>query len=135
MELNLKIAGLLQIGLALLHAFFPRRFGWKKELVSLSLLSRQIMYVHTLFVALTVFLIGLLCVTSAGDLVSTTLGRRIALGLSIFWLTRLYIQFFGYSSLLWKGKPFETAIHIVFSIFWVYLSVTFIATAFSISYF
>lgn len=135
MELNLKIAGLLQIGLALLHAFFPRRFGWKKELVSLSLLSRQIMYVHTLFVALTVFLIGLLCVTSAGDLVSTTLGRRIALGLSIFWLTRLYIQFFGYSSLLWKGKPFETAIHIVFSIFWVYLSVIFIATAFSISYF
>ena len=132
MELNLKIAGLLQISLALIHALFPRRFGWKEELASLSLLSRQIMYVHTLFVALTVFLIGVLCITSASDLINTTLGRRIALGLGIFWITRLYIQFFGYSSELWKGKAFETAIHIVFSVFWVYLSVTFIAVAFSL---
>lgn len=135
MELNLKIAGLLQIGLALVHAFFPRRFGWREELVSLSLLSRQIMYVHTLFVALTVLLIGVLCLTSAADLVNTTLGRRIALGLAIFWLIRLYIQFFGYSSKLWKGKAFETTIHIVFSIFWIYLSVTFIGVAFFVNYF
>lgn len=127
MELNLKIAGILQIGLALLHALFPRRFGWKEELKPLSLLSRQIMYVHTLFIALTIFLMGILCITSANDLISTTLGRRIALGLAIFWLTRLYIQFFGYSSELWKGKAFETAIHIVFSVFWVYLSVTFVS--------
>ena len=91
------------------------------------------MYVHTLFVALTVFLIGVLCLTSAGDLISTTLGRRIAVGLAIFWLTRLYIQFFGYSSELWKGKAFETAIHIVFSILWIYLSVTFLTVATSLS--
>lgn len=135
MELNLKIAGLLQIGLALLHAFFPRRFRWKEELVSLSLLSRQIMYVHTLFVALTVLLIGVLCLTSASDLINTSLGRRIALGLAIFWLVRLYIQFFGYSSKLWKGKAFETTIHVVFSIFWIYLSVTFIGVAFFVNYF
>lgn len=130
MELNLKIAGLLQIGLALLHAFFPRRFRWKEELASLSLLSRQIMYVHTFFVALTVFLIGVLCLTSSADLINTTFGRRIALGLAVFWLIRLYVQFFGYSSKLWKGKAFETTIHIIFSIFWIYLSCTFIAVAF-----
>lgn len=130
MELNLKIAGLLQIGLALLHAFFPRRFRWKEELASLSLLSRQIMYVHTFFVALTVFLIGVLCLTSSADLINTTFGRRIALGLAVFWLIRLYVQFFGYSSKLWKGKAFETTIHIIFSIFWIYLSSTFIAVAF-----
>ena len=132
MELNLKIAGILQIGLALIHALFPRRFGWKEELMALSLLSRQIMYVHTLFVALTVFLIGILCLTSASDLINTALGRRIALGLGIFWVIRLYIQFFGYSSELWRGKGFETAIHILFSTFWIYLSVTFIASAFSL---
>ncbi len=130
MELNLKIAGLLQIGLALLHAFFPRRFRWKEELASLSLLSRQIMYVHTFFVALTVFLIGVLCLTSSADLINTTFGRRIALGLAVFWLIRLYVQFFGYSPKLWKGKAFETTIHIIFSIFWIYLSSTFIAVAF-----
>lgn len=127
MELNLKIAGVLLIGLALLHAGFPRQFRWKEELASLGLLSRQVMYVHTLFIAITILLMGVLCLTSAGDLLSTPLGKRISLGLALFWITRLIIQFFGYSSELWRGKTFETVIHIVFSIFWVYLSATFIA--------
>ena len=126
MELNLKIAGVLLIGLALLHIGFPRRFQRNAELAGLSLLSRQIMYVHTLFVALTILLIGVLCVSSAGDLVNTTLGRRVCLGLALFWLTRLVIQFFGYSSELWRGKVFETVIHIAFSVFWVYLTATFV---------
>ena len=127
MELSLEIAGFLQICLALLHAFFPRRFGWKEELASLSLLSRQIMYIHTLFIALMIFLMGALCVTSANEIVSTTLGRRISLGLGIFWTARLFTQFFGYSAQLWRGKPFETTIHIVFSVLWLYLSAVFIA--------
>jgi hypothetical protein len=130
MELNLKIAGILQIGLALIHAGFPRHFGWKEELAPLSLLSRQVMYVHTFFIALTVFLMGVLCITSANDLITTALGRRVALGLAIFWLIRLVIQFFGYSSDLWRGKTLETVIHIVFSIFWGYLSATFVALFF-----
>src|SRR6476619_3910207 len=112
METHLKIIGVLLIGLAWAHAFFPRHFRWKEELVSLSLLTRQIMYVHTLFIALVVFLMGLLCVTSADELVSTTLGKRVSLCMGIFWTTRLLVQFFGYSSELWKGKPFETGVHI-----------------------
>ena len=127
MEVHLKIIGVLQIGLALLHAFFPKRFGWKEELGSLSILSRQMMYVHTLFIALTIFLMGILCLTSAADLINTSLGKRVSLGLAIFWATRLLIQFFGYSSQLWRGKVFETIMHIIFSIFWIYMSVVFIA--------
>lgn len=122
MELNLKIIGVLQIGLALLHAFFPRHFRWKEELSGLSLLSRQIMYVHTLFIALMIFLMGVLCVTSTDELISIPLGRRVCLGLALFWITRLLIQFFGYSSELWKGKVFETAMHVTFTILWIYLT-------------
>lgn len=125
MELNLKIIGVLQIGLALLHAFFPRHFRWKEELSGLSLLSRQIMYVHTLFIALMIFLMGVLCLTSTGELISTSLGKRVCLGLALFWITRLLIQFFGYSSELWRGKVFETTIHVIFSILWLYLTATY----------
>ena len=127
MELNLKIAGILQIALGLFHAFFPRRFRWRDELAAISLLSRQMMYVHTLFIALTIILMGVLCLTSAPELVGTAFGRRICLGFAIFWLARLIVQFFGYSSELWRGKTFETAMHIVFSIFWVYLTTSFLA--------
>jgi hypothetical protein len=75
-----------------------------------------------------VFLMGLLCLTSATELTTTTFGKRISLGVGIFWATRLFFQFFGYSSKLWKGRKFETTMHILFSILWTYLSTVFILT-------
>lgn len=115
--------------LACIHLVFPGYFKWKEELSSLSLVNKQMMVIHTFFIALMLFLMGLLCFTSSFDLVHTRLGKTITLGLGIFWAIRLYIQFFGYSSKLWKGKKFETAMHILFSILWVYLSTVFFITA------
>jgi len=126
MELHLKIIGFCLIALGLVHAIFPRQFNWKQELSSLSVMNREMMYVHTFFIAFTLFLAGLLCLTSATDLVSTTLGKRISFGLGIFCTVRLLVQFFGYSSKTWRGKSLETKIHILFSMFWAYLSAVFI---------
>jgi hypothetical protein len=130
MEDLLKVSGWLLVGLALLHAFFPRHFKWNDELRSITLLTRQIHYVHTFFVALTIFLIGVLCLTSAPELLSTPLGRKVCLGICVFWAFRLIIQFLGYSSSLWKGKPFETTIHIMFSLLWTFFTTTFGLAAF-----
>jgi hypothetical protein len=126
MELHLKIIGWILILLASVHVVFPRRFNWKEELSSLSLINREVMYVHTFFIALVVLLMGILCLTSARELIETNLGNKITLGLGVFWLIRLLIQFFGYSPELWKGKTFETIIHILFSFLWIYLSVIFL---------
>jgi len=126
MELHLKIIGILLILLALLHFFFPKRFNWERELSSLSVINRQLMYIHSFFIAFVIFLMGVLCLTSASELLNTNLGKRISFGLAIFWAVRLVVQFFVYSSKLWKGKSFETGVHIVFSIFWIYLVVIFI---------
>lgn len=125
MELLLKLTGFVLIALGLFHVFFPKYFKWKEEFSRVSMINRQMMYVHSFFIAFVVVLIGLLCVTSATDLLTTPLGKRISLGISIFWMTRLFIQFFGYSTSLWKGKTFETSIHILFSILWIGLSVVF----------
>lgn len=126
MEIHFKIAGVLLMILALLHFYFPKYFSWKQELGKISLINRQIMYVHSFFIAFAVFLIGLLAFTSAGELMQTMLGRRISLGIGIFWGARFIIQFFGYSSKLWKGKAFETTVHIVMAVFWAYLTALFI---------
>ena len=128
MEIHFHIIGCLFIVLALSHIIFPRYFNWKQELSKLSLVNRQIMVVHSFFIALMVLLIGLLCLTSAHELITTPLGKRISLGCGIFWGARLLMQFVGYSSKLWKGRLFETGVHIVFSIFWTYISVVFIKT-------
>ena len=82
MNRHLEIIGTAMILLALAHVFFPKHFGWKKELASLSLLARQMMYVHTAFIALAVLLMGVLCLTAPAELVGTPLGRKIALGLA-----------------------------------------------------
>ena len=126
MTLQLEFIGALLVVLALLHVGFARYFDWRREFAVVSLINRQMMYVHTFFVAFVVLLMGLLCLTSAAELVSTLLGRRVALGLGIFWLARLLIQFFGYSASLWRGKGFETVIHVLFSLLWLYLTVIFL---------
>jgi len=129
MEIHFKIIGILLMILALAHIFFPKYFKWKEELKSLSLINRQMMTVHTFFIAFVVFLMGLLCLTSTIDLTQTNLGKTISLGFGIFWATRLFFQFFVYSPKLWKGKTFETIIHILFSLLWIYLSGVFLWTA------
>ncbi|MFN7424474.1 MAG: hypothetical protein ACK5QP_13865, partial [Chitinophagales bacterium] len=85
MEIHFKIIGVLLITLALVHIIFPKYFNWEEELKSLSLINRQMMTVHTFFIALTVFLMGLLCLTSAYDLIETNIGKKITFGLGIFW--------------------------------------------------
>lgn len=129
METQLKIIGILLMILALIHIIFPKYFNWKEELKPLSLMNRQMMTVHTFFIALVVFLMGLLCLTSAADLAQTKLGKTISFGLGVFWTTRLFFQFFIYSPKLWKGKIFETIIHILFSLLWIYLSVVFLCVS------
>ncbi|MTI19610.1 hypothetical protein E1176_01110, partial [Fulvivirga sp. RKSG066] len=118
MQKHLQVIGILLITLSFVHLFFPRYMKWKQELRLLSLINKQVMMVHTFFIALAVFLIGLLCIASPNELLNTSLGKSITFGLAVFWTIRLIIQFFGYSTKLWKGKTFETTVHVVFSCFW-----------------
>jgi len=125
MYFHLKIIGVLLILLAFIHVFFPKYFNWKKDLKPLTLINRQMMTTHTFFIALTVFLIGVLCLTAATDLIETNLGKKISLGIGAFWTIRLFFQLFIYSKQLWKGKKMETTIHILFTILWTYFSCIF----------
>jgi hypothetical protein len=122
MELHLKLIGIISIGVGLIHVIFPKYFNWKEDLQSISPINKQLMYVHAFFIALIVLLMGIFCIYSSHEILHTGLGKQLALGFFIFWFTRLLFQFFVYSSKLWKGKLFETTIHILFSIMWAYFS-------------
>jgi hypothetical protein len=130
MYTHLKITGILLILLALIHIGFPKYFDWNKQLKSLNLINRQMMTTHTFFIALTVFLMGVLCLTSTIELLETNFGKKISLGLGVFWTIRLIFQFNVYSSDLWKGKIFETSMHVLFSICWTYFSSLFLINYF-----
>jgi hypothetical protein len=120
---HLRIAGVLQIVLSLAHLLFPARFHWHEELARLSLLNRQIFWVHTFFIMLVLVLFALLSLLAAEELVRPgKLPRLVLGGIGVFWATRLLFQFFVYDSTLWRGITFNTVAHIGFSGLWAYFA-------------
>ena len=121
LEFNLQAIGLSQIVLALIHLGFERRFAWKEDLKTISRLNQQLMYVHTFFVAFVIFLNGCLSLFAFKALLEPSgLGIAISLGLTIFWALRLFFQFFVFDRSLWIGRGFETVIHLVFGVVWLW---------------
>lgn len=116
--------------LAFLHVGFPKYFNWAKELNRISLINMQMMQAHTFFIALFLMLVGLLLTTSPFEFLKHSFGKKIGLGLFIFWLLRLIFQFAHYSPKLWKGKQFETSMHIVFTLIWLFFCFVFATIAF-----
>ena len=126
LPLLLKLAGLLLIGLSVMHAFLGKRFNWSEELPRLSHLNRQIFLVHCFFIALTVGLMGVLALLYTDELIQPTpLGKIIAGGLCLFWGTRLAFQWFVYDAAHWRGHRFNTVMHFVFTALWTYLTAVF----------
>ena len=123
LELHFKIAGTLLLMLAVAHLFFSRRFDWKRDLSQLTLLNRQMFYVHCFFIMLILAMFGALSLFYSHLLLEHgKLNHLVVGGFMIFWVIRLFIQLFIYDSRLWQGRPFNTAMHGLFTALWVYLT-------------
>ncbi len=121
LALHLKTVGILLLALAFAHVFFPKRFAWKKEFSNVSLLNRQIFYVHCFFISLVLVLTGMLSLVYTSLLLRRDELAKVVLGgLLVFWVARLFIQLFVYDRSLWKGHPFNTSMHILFTGMWTY---------------
>ena len=125
-RLHLQAIGVVFVVLAFVHAVFPRYFDWRRELASLSVINRQLMQVHTFFIALVVFLMGVLCLVDAEALVTTPLGRHVSLGLGAFYGARFLAQHLWYSPETWRGKRFETIVHVAFTLLWAWVTTVFV---------
>lgn len=126
LRFHVLTVGVLQILLALAHLGFSKRFGWREEFARVSLLNRQIFYVHAFFLCVVLVLFGTLSLTCVDDLlVPSRLARAVLAGLTLFWGLRLLCQFFVYSPQLWRGHRFNTAMHLLFAGVWVYFAGTY----------
>lgn len=130
---HLQAGGVLIAALVVVNLFVPSRFHWREEMARLSLVNRQIFQVHSVFLVLTLGLFSALLLTCAPALVEPTrLTRAVLAGLTIFWGLRMVMQWGFYSSELWRGHRFNTVVHCVFSVMWIYLTSVF-AVAFWMS--
>jgi hypothetical protein len=126
LEMHLRIAGALLIALGLAHAFLNRYFNWSAETTRLTLLTRQIFYVHCFFIGVVLVLMGTLSTLYAGELLNRApLSHAICGAFAAFWILRLLAQWFVYDSRIWRGSPFRTVMHWMFSLLWVYLAGTY----------
>jgi hypothetical protein len=125
---HLHAGGVVMAALVVVNLFVPARFHWREEMSRLSLVNRQIFQVHSVFLVLILGLFSALLLTCAPALVEPTrLSRAVLAGLTIFWGLRMAMQWFFYSPELWRGDRFNTVVHYVFSVIWIYLTSIFAA--------
>lgn len=120
---HLRIVGIIMAILVVVNFFVPARLRWREELARVSLVNRQIFQVHTMFIVLILAMFAVLLLTSADALLEPTrLSRLVLGGLTIFWGVRMLTQWFVYSPAIWRGDRFNTAMHGMFSVAWVYVT-------------
>jgi hypothetical protein len=126
LELCLRVAGALLLLLAAAHVTFPKRFSWAEELARLSLLNRQMFLVHVGYIVFLVASMGALSLFFTEALLEgTSLSRLVAGWLFLFWFSRLIVQWVVYDRALWQGDRLNTAVHVLFTGFWLYLSIVY----------
>lgn len=125
---HLRVVGVVMAFLVVVNLAVPRRFHWREEMSRLSLLNRQIFQAHNVFLILTLALFSALLLTSGAALLEPTrLSRAVLAGLTVFWGLRMLMQWYFYSPLIWRGHRFNTVMHYVFSVTWVYVTTVFAA--------
>lgn len=126
LDLHLKIVGAIMFAIILLNFHVWKRYGWRRELQQVSLLTRQVFVVHTFFIMLMIGMFGALSlVFTAALLERTPLAKLVLTGLVLFWASRLAMQWLVYDASLWRGKRAETIVHFVFTGVWVYFTVVY----------
>ena len=124
--LHLRLAGVVMASLVVVNLLVPRRFHWREEMSRLSLVNRQIFQAHSVFLVLTLALFAALLLTCGAALLEPTrLSRAVLFGLTVFWGLRMLMQWCFYSPLIWRGHRFNTVMHYVFSVVWVYVTTVF----------
>jgi hypothetical protein len=122
----LRIAGVVQLGLAAAHLFFPKHLRWNVELPRLGLLNRQIFFVHTAFICLVLTMIGGVSVLAPQALLEPSrLGGLVRGGIAFFWFCRLCAQWLLFDAKLWRGHAVRTAIHLGLTALWLFLTLVY----------
>ncbi len=123
MIVHLRMVGALMALLVVMHLFVPARLRWREELARLSTINRQIFQVHTMFIVLLLAMFAVLFVVYAESLLEPgPLSRAVLTGLTVFWTLRLLTQWFVYSPEVWRGNRFNTAVHAIASVVWIYVA-------------
>ena len=102
LEILIFVGGILHFGILIASALVPKVLDWKDSLGKLDGLSRQLVWVHGVFIVLVIIGFGLLSVLCANELATGTfLARAVCAFIAFFWAARLVVQVF-----VFDAKPY-----------------------------
>ncbi len=102
LELLIFVGGIVHFGILIASGLVPKVLDWKESLGKLDGLSRQLVWVHGLFIVFVIIGFGLLSLLFADELTNgEPLARAVCSLIALFWAARLVIQFF-----VFDAKPY-----------------------------
>ncbi len=90
--LLVKVGGYASIGWLIFHLLFWQLFDWRAELRRLSHLNSGVMQVLNLCLSFVFLLFAIVSLRHTNELITTGIGRTIALGIGAFWFFRFLLQ-------------------------------------------
>lgn len=119
LDVLLRLAGLSILLLALLHAVFWWSLNWRTEVERLSPLNARVFAVHTFFVALVLFGLGLLSLLRPDLLLARSeLARLMLVAVVVFWFARLLMQPLVFDGVMREGWTQSRALRISVNFVW-----------------
>jgi hypothetical protein len=98
--------GVCHFGILFASALVPRVLDWRKELRHLSPLSRHLVWTHGAFIVLVIVGFGATSLLHARELAGgAALARTFCGFIAVFWLARLFIQFFVFDAKPYLNGP------------------------------
>ena len=95
LEILLRLAGVLQFAILGASALVPQVLDWRANLARLHPFLRQLFWVYGTFIVLVIVAFGTLTLLHSHTLAAgDALARSVSAFISIFWLSRLAVQWF-----------------------------------------
>ena len=126
----LIVAAAAQLSVAILNLFLVRLLHWRDDLNRAPLLLREVFWVHSWFISVTLVIFGAITLRFAGEMAIEPIGRWLAAGIGGFWALRTILQITYYSSSHWKGNTPRTVIHVILLILYGGMAGTYLLAAF-----
>lgn len=106
------LCGLHSLGFALFHLGFWKLFKWPQTLRDTTLPNRAVLQIANVQLIWVFLVAAALCLLYPDELATTSLGRAFLLGMSLFWVLRLIVQF------VWLRirHPLVQALNVAFAI-------------------
>ena len=88
----IQIGGVINLLFVMFHLSFWKIFNWQQDLVTISADNRAIMQVLNIHTAYVLLIFAILSFVFSEEIVSSKLGRFIALAVAAFWILRAMNQ-------------------------------------------